>query len=229
MSSSSFITSSSSSHHRQRQITMEDTSFLDIPGPSNRRWRRPPPSHSVSAPPPITQSKGKLRKNPNRLMGTRSSTSSEVLVPGMNRSTASAPDVNADDRSVDSRASSGVVVVDPPQSSSLGTRVSNWWSNLLVQETTTNARRRSPRSNGEHKQESRSSRASAAGQTLFNAAKQKAVGGVRYLLDGDAVPEGTEDVWVRGVVHRFEGEGETWPHSCEYGVFFLVRLLMSHT
>ncbi|KAI5451359.1 Cysteine protease atg4 [Naganishia albida] len=192
---------------------MEDTSFLDIPGPSNRRWRRPPPSHSVSAPPPITQSKGKFRKNPNRLMGTRSSTSSEVLVPGLNRSTASAPDVNADDRSVDSRASSGVVVVDPPQSSSLGTRVSNWWSNLLVPETTTNTRRRSPRSNGEHKQESRSSRASAAGQTLFNAAKQKAVGGVRYLLDGDAVPEGTEDVWVRGVVHRFEGEGETWPHS----------------
>lgn len=139
-------------------------------------------------------------------------------MPGLNRSTASAPDVNAEDsrsvdnRSVDSRTSSGIVVVDPPQGSSLGTRVSNWWSSLLVPDATGNPRRWS-RPNGEQKQPERSSRAS--GQTFLSAAKQKAVGGVRYLLDGDAVPEGTGDIWVRGVEHRFEGAAEAWPESCE--------------
>lgn len=40
--------------------------------------------------------------------------------------------------------------------------------------------------------------------SFFNTAKQKAVGGVRYLLDVEAQPDGCVDIiWVMGVSHRF--------------------------
>lgn len=204
----------------------QDSSFLDIPGPSTRRWRRPPATHSVSAPPPVTtQGKGKLRKKTSRLFTvdgrSRASPSPEMMAPQqpvLNRSTASAPDVTPDTGSVDLRTSSGVVV-DPPQGSvALGTRVSNWWTSLLVPDSMGQGRRRSVRQGEQRSGEGRSQR-SVVGQstthTFLAAAKQKAVGGVRYLLDGDALPEGTEDVWVRGVVHRFQDDGEAWPDSCE--------------
>jgi hypothetical protein len=138
----------------------------------------------------------------------------------LNRSTASAPDVTPDSGSVDSRTSSGVVVEPPQGSVALGTRVSNWWSSLLVPDSVGQGRRRSLRQ-GEQRGEGRSQRSlggQSTTQTFLAAARQKAVGGVRYLLDGDALPEGTEEVWVRGVVHRFQDGGDAWPDSCEFRV-----------
>ena len=117
---------------------------------------------------------------------------------------------------MDSRTSAVVVDVagaspSPGGSVPLGTRMSNWWSSLVAE---------GPR------EESRWARRQAeAGRGLLTAARQKAVGGVRYLLDGEAQPETREDVWVRGVVHRFEGEALEWPGSCECRYFGLRTLL----
>lgn len=189
-----------------------DTSFLDVPGPSQRRtWRRPQTQQqqqSASLPVGVMGERehgrgNRLRKKGSRLLRNRSEGGDEAEVDG----------ASVDSRT--SRGSSAVVVVDAAAGSvgssagsvPLGTRMSNWWSSLVSE---TPAR-----------EESRWKRREQHGETssrgLLAAARQKAVGGVRYLLDGDAQPETTEDIWVRGVLHQFQGDPIAWPSTCESG------------
>lgn len=168
-----------------------ETSFLDVSLPAQRRsWHRRPQSASVVMPDRASSRGNRLRKKGS--WGGRGEVGRR------------ASEGEGDDGSVDSRTSAVVVDVagaSPGASVPLGTRMSNWWSSLVAD---------APR------EESRWARRHAeAGRGLLAAARQRAVGGVRYLLDGEAQPESREDVWVRGVVHRFEGEAVEWPDSCE--------------
>lgn len=190
-----------------------DSSFLDVPPSMQRRsWRRSTPTQGATASLPNVMPEqrhgNRLRKKGSRLMRNRSD--------GEPRRGSDGDAESVDSRT--SRASSALVITEPTTGSSpsntgsLGTRMASWWSGLVSEGGREEGRWRrqsQPQTQGE---------SSSSARGLLASAKQRAVGGVRYLLDGDAQPEGGDDIWVRGVVHRFpEGETATWPSSCECG------------
>lgn len=88
----------------------------------------------------------------------------------------------------------------PRQEASLPGRVTSWWSNLLP----TGEPGGSPvhQDVSQHPPSPLRKGPSSAAASLLNAARQKAVGGVRYLLDSDAQPDKCEEtMWVMGVAH----------------------------
>ncbi|GHJ89389.1 hypothetical protein NliqN6_5791 [Naganishia liquefaciens] len=192
-----------------------ETSFLDVPAPVQQRrsWRRPqsasaPRGAGVMVESPSARG-NRLRKKASWLGGGARTEAGMGFGMGMGRRASmgeAEDDVSVDSRT--SRGSGGVVVVNASSSGAspvggsvpLGTRMSNWWTSLVAVEP-----------NGEPRRARRQGEPPSRG--LLAQARQKAVGGVRYLLDAEAQPETSEDVWVRGVVHRFEYETLAWPQT----------------
>lgn len=76
----------------------------------------------------------------------------------------------------------------PTTQQDISSRMSSWFSHLLTSPTDPpSPNRKQP----------------STAATFLNAARQKAVGGMRYLMDSDAQPDKSEEtIWVMGIAHE---------------------------
>ncbi len=109
-------------------------------------------------------------------------------------------------------------------STNLSSRMSNWFTNMLPNTSQSWSNVPSGPGNSNRSDTSRSPFISSTGSSipsqssssspgrklpqvatnLLAAAKQKATGGMRYLIDSEAQPDGCEDpIWVMGVAHAY--------------------------
>jgi hypothetical protein len=124
---------------------------------------------------------------PNAMNGSRRPLSSttfdslESTSPQTSMS-ASVPSLSTRQLPQPSRAS------QPPPQQDISSRMSSWFSHLLTSPTDPpSPNRKQP----------------STAATFLNAARQKAVGGMRYLMDSDAQPDKSEETfWVMGVPHE---------------------------
>ncbi|KAK4686864.1 cysteine protease ATG4, partial [Tremellales sp. Uapishka_1] len=164
------------------------------PSSPSKHVRRPS-ADSWSAPPPRSSRSGSAStydSPPEIIPIPRQSSNLSASVPGLSRHSLPQP-VPPSSNTTNS------ATLGPRSADNFPSRMSTWFSHLLPSASTTVSEDQTQSS---HLPPSPLRRPPSTAAVFLNAAKQKAVGGVRYLLDSEAVPDKCEEpIWVLGVGH----------------------------